>query len=153
MLFDAPSAPPSKGWERDDTGGHTRAEPRLSEIPVKRSLLPLGSPFGWSARDRALYVQFLTALLLVVVTLSFVVFDGWPRSDLRTARAPRTRYDDSPSPRLGWSACQASSMSRCSRTFVRIDSRYSSGAFATRSSRRDRARARCSGSSVASQRW
>ena len=78
MLFDAPSAPPSKGWERDDTGGHTRAEPRLSEIPVKRSLLPLGSPFGWSARDRALYVQFLTALLLVVVTLSFVVFDGWP---------------------------------------------------------------------------
>ena len=47
-------------------------------IPFSASLLPAGSPFGWNARDRSLYVQFLTTLLMVIVTFSFAVLDGWP---------------------------------------------------------------------------
>ena len=56
----------------------TRAGPRASLIPMSRSLLPTGSPFGWNARGRALYVQFLTALLMSIVTISFAFADGWP---------------------------------------------------------------------------
>jgi diguanylate cyclase (GGDEF)-like protein len=41
-------------------------------------LLPTGSPFGWNACDRSLYVQFLTALLMLIVAFSFAVLDGWP---------------------------------------------------------------------------
>ena len=55
-----------------------RAERRVSVIPFSASLLPVGSPFGWNARDRSLYVQFLTTLLMVIVTFSFAVLDGWP---------------------------------------------------------------------------
>jgi diguanylate cyclase (GGDEF)-like protein len=55
-----------------------RAERRMSVIPFSASLLPAGSPFGWNARDRSLYVQFLTTLLMVIVTFSFAVLDGWP---------------------------------------------------------------------------
>jgi diguanylate cyclase (GGDEF)-like protein len=55
-----------------------RAERRVSVIPFSASLLPAGSPFGWNARDRSLYVQFLTTLLMVIVTFSFAVLDGWP---------------------------------------------------------------------------
>jgi diguanylate cyclase (GGDEF)-like protein len=47
-------------------------------IPFSASLLPTGSPFGWTARDRALYVQFLTALLMVIVTFCFAALQGWP---------------------------------------------------------------------------
>jgi len=47
-------------------------------IPFSASLLPTGSPFGWNARDRSLYVQFLTALLMSIVTFCFAVLDGWP---------------------------------------------------------------------------
>jgi len=56
-----------------------RAEPRAATlIPWSGSLLPNGSPFAWSARDRSSYVQFLTSLLLVIVTGSFLLLDGWP---------------------------------------------------------------------------
>jgi diguanylate cyclase (GGDEF)-like protein len=41
-------------------------------------LLPTGSPFGWNACDRALYVQFLSALLMLIVATSFAALDGWP---------------------------------------------------------------------------
>jgi diguanylate cyclase (GGDEF)-like protein len=41
-------------------------------------LLPTGSPFGWNACDRSLYVQFLTGLLMLIVAFSFAVLDGWP---------------------------------------------------------------------------
>jgi GGDEF domain-containing protein len=68
MVVSLHSEPPSQA----------RAEPRRSAIPFSASLLPTGSPFGWNARDRSLYVQFLTALLMVVVTFSFAVLDGWP---------------------------------------------------------------------------
>jgi diguanylate cyclase (GGDEF)-like protein len=78
MLLDAPSDSPSAGPEPTKRKGQTRAEPRVSLIPMSRSLLPTGSPFGWNSRGRALYVQFLTALLMVIVTLSFVLADGWP---------------------------------------------------------------------------
>lgn len=78
MLFDVPSDPPSADSDGEEFGGHARAEPRVSVIPFSRSLLPTGSPFGWNARGRSLYVQFLTALLMVIVTLSFAGFDGWP---------------------------------------------------------------------------
>jgi diguanylate cyclase (GGDEF)-like protein len=50
----------------------------VSVIPFSASLLPTGSPFGWNARDRSLYVQFLTVLLMVIVSFSFAVLDGWP---------------------------------------------------------------------------
>jgi diguanylate cyclase (GGDEF)-like protein len=46
--------------------------------PFGGPLLPTGSPFGWNACDRSLYVQFLTALLLLIVVFSFAVLDGWP---------------------------------------------------------------------------
>ncbi|MBW2508778.1 MAG: hypothetical protein JRE81_09120, partial [Deltaproteobacteria bacterium] len=78
MLFDAPRSPPSVSAGTDHGGGQARAKRRPSAIPFTRSLLPSGSPFGWNARGRALYVQFLTALLMAIVTLSFSLFDGWP---------------------------------------------------------------------------
>ncbi|MGB8330930.1 MAG: GGDEF domain-containing protein [Polyangiales bacterium] len=61
-----------------DARSRVRAQSRRSMIPFSASLLPTGSPFGWTVRDRALYVQFLTALLMVVVTFCFVALDGWP---------------------------------------------------------------------------
>ena len=78
MLFDVPSDPPSRDSVGHDAASLARAERRVSVIPFSRSLLPTGSPFGWNARGRSLYVQFLTALLMAVVTLSFAAFDGWP---------------------------------------------------------------------------
>lgn len=55
-----------------------RAKSRGKGTWFRRPLLPTGSPFNWSPRDRALYVQFLTALLLAIVTLAFAGFRGWP---------------------------------------------------------------------------
>jgi diguanylate cyclase (GGDEF)-like protein len=78
MLFEVPSDSPSAGPATREDDGQARAEARVSVIPFSRSLLPTGSPFGWNARGRSLYVQFLTALLMVIVTLSFAAFDGWP---------------------------------------------------------------------------
>jgi diguanylate cyclase (GGDEF)-like protein len=77
MVIHLQSEPPSIR-PSDDGRGQVRAEPRASVIPFSASLLPSGSPFGWNARDRSLYVQFLTALLMVIVTISFAVLDGWP---------------------------------------------------------------------------
>ena len=71
---DPRSARPSSHHARSQV----RAEPRKSIIPFGESLLPTGSPFGWSSRDRALYVQFLTALLMVIVTFCFAALQGWP---------------------------------------------------------------------------
>ncbi len=56
----------------------TRGRARALRNPFGGPLLPTGSPFGWNACDRSLYVQFLTALLLVIVVFSFAVLDGWP---------------------------------------------------------------------------
>ena len=78
MLFDVPSDATSEGSNANRRGSRVRAKSRASVNPFGRPLLPTGSPFGWNARGRALYVQFLTALLMVVVTLSFALFDGWP---------------------------------------------------------------------------
>ena len=78
MLFDAPSEAPKHDSDVTVSRSQARAETRVSGVPSGRSLLPSGSPFGWNARGRSLYVQFLTALLMVIVTLSFAVFDGWP---------------------------------------------------------------------------
>jgi diguanylate cyclase (GGDEF)-like protein len=78
MVVSLQSEPPSLRRSPEDAGSQARAEPRVSVIPFSASLLPTGSPFGWNARDRSLYVQFLTVLLMVIVTFSFVVFDGWP---------------------------------------------------------------------------
>lgn len=55
-----------------------RRAPRAPILPWSASLLPAGSPFGWDARDRSLYVQFLTLLLMAIVTVAFVALDGWP---------------------------------------------------------------------------
>jgi len=62
----------------EDAHSEARSEVRESLAPFRPSLLPTGSPFGWNARDRALYVQFLTALLMVIVSFSFTVLGGWP---------------------------------------------------------------------------
>jgi len=78
MLVYAPTSPPSVSAGADESRGQARAKRRASAIPFSRSLLPSGSPFGWNARGRSLYVQFLTALLMAIVTLSFSLFDGWP---------------------------------------------------------------------------
>lgn len=78
MVIDLHSEPPSVLPSAHDAPGQVRAESRTSTIPFSASLLPTGSPFGWNARDRSLYVQFLTTLLMVIVALSFGVLDGWP---------------------------------------------------------------------------
>jgi|GEM_PF-1759689 len=68
----------SVGASSHDAQSQVRAAPRKSIIPFSASLLPTGSPFGWTARDRALYVQFLTALLMIVIAFCFAALDGWP---------------------------------------------------------------------------
>ena len=71
----------SSSEDAEDAEGaesQARAKPRVSVIPFSAPLLPTGSPFGWNARDRSLYVQFLTALLMVIITFSFAGLDGWP---------------------------------------------------------------------------
>lgn len=78
MAVSLHSEPPSLRPLLDDAGSEARAKPRVSVIPFGTSLLPTGSPFGWNARDRSLYVQFLTTLLMVIVTVSFAGLDGWP---------------------------------------------------------------------------
>ena len=78
MISSVPSDPPSHDSVVDDSDSQVRARGRGSVIPFGRSLLPSGSPFGWNARGRSLYVQFLTTLLMVIVTISFAAFDGWP---------------------------------------------------------------------------
>jgi hypothetical protein len=78
MVVSLHSEPPSLRPSPEDATSKARATPRGSVIPFSGSLLPTGSPFGWNARDRSLYVQFLTALLMVIVTFSFAVLDGWP---------------------------------------------------------------------------
>jgi diguanylate cyclase (GGDEF)-like protein len=78
MLFNQPSSPPLADSLEPGVGSEARQQRRVSVIPFSRSLLPTGSPFGWNARGRSLYVQFLTTLLMVVVTFSFAAFDGWP---------------------------------------------------------------------------
>jgi len=78
MVINLHTDPPSVHPASDEGHSQARAEPRTSVIPFSASLLPSGSPFGWNARDRSLYVQFLTALLMVIVTFSFAVLDGWP---------------------------------------------------------------------------
>lgn len=74
MLFHGSSHPPDDALAAASLEGRARASKR----GVRRSLLPTGSPFGWNARSRALYVQFLTALLMSIVAVAFVAFDGWP---------------------------------------------------------------------------
>ncbi len=74
MLSEAPSVPSQPTEMSRAEGSRARGDSRRP----RRSLLPTGSPFGWNARGRALYVQFLTALLMVIVTLAFAAFDGWP---------------------------------------------------------------------------
>ncbi len=78
MVIHLHSEPPSVHPSAHDAPSQVRAESRTSMIPFSASLLPSGSPFGWNARDRSLYVQFLTALLMVIVAFSFAVLDGWP---------------------------------------------------------------------------
>jgi diguanylate cyclase (GGDEF)-like protein len=78
MVVSLHSEPPSLRPSPESSESQARAKPRRSMIPFSASLLPTGSPFGWNARDRSLYVQFLTALLMVIVTFSFAVLDGWP---------------------------------------------------------------------------
>ena len=78
MVVSLQSEPPSLRPSPEDSASQARAKPRRSLIPFSASLLPSGSPFGWNARDRSLYVQFLTALLMAIVTFSLVALDGWP---------------------------------------------------------------------------
>jgi diguanylate cyclase (GGDEF)-like protein len=78
MVVSLHSEPPRLRSSSEDAESQARAKPRVSVIPFSASLLPTGSPFGWNARDRSLYVQFLTALLMVIVTFSFAGLDGWP---------------------------------------------------------------------------
>jgi len=78
MVINLHSDPPSVRPSSDERHSQARAQPRVSVIPFSASLLPTGSPFGWNARDRSLYVQFLTALLMVIVAFSFAALDGWP---------------------------------------------------------------------------
>ena len=78
MLVGLHSDPSKEVCASDEARGRVRAKPRKSLLPFGGSLLPTGSPFGWSSRDRALYVQFLTVLLMTIITISFLGFDGWP---------------------------------------------------------------------------
>lgn len=73
LRSDPPNANPSLG----DVHRQARARPRAPRVPFG-GLVPTGSPFGWNSRERSLHVQFLTALLMVIMTFCFVVLDGWP---------------------------------------------------------------------------
>lgn len=81
--------------QSEPSSSRARGASRTSPIPFSASLLPTGSPFGWNARDRSLYVQFLTTLLMAIVTISFAAFDGWPflleRPDAAAALRTTTR--------------------------------------------------------------
>ena len=91
MLSEAPSVPATATEEGRPTASRARRDSRRP----RRSFLPTGSPFGWDARGRALYVQFLTALLMAIVAFAFAAFDGWPflleRPDEEAALRTTTR--------------------------------------------------------------
>jgi len=78
MAVSLQSEPPRVKMTSDGTKSQARARTRRSLNPFGTRLLPTGSPFGWNAWDRSLYVQFLTALLMLIVTFCFAVLDGWP---------------------------------------------------------------------------
>ncbi|MGB5695304.1 MAG: diguanylate cyclase [Polyangiales bacterium] len=78
MVVDLQSESPGVGRSSEHATNETRSKPRVPVAYSFSSLLPTGSPFAWNARDRALYVQFLSLLLLVIITFSFAVLDGWP---------------------------------------------------------------------------
>lgn len=78
MAVSLDSEPPRVHPRSDEGKSHARARARTSFNPLRGSLLPTGSPFGWNACDRSLYVQFLTALLMLIVSFCFAVLDGWP---------------------------------------------------------------------------
>ncbi len=76
VSLESEPAPGSCSSDAPRTRARARTRARLN--PFAGGLLPTGSPFGWNACDRSLYVQFLTALLMLIVTFSFAAFDGWP---------------------------------------------------------------------------
>lgn len=78
MIAELHRDPPNVHGSSHGAPSRARAEVRSPIIPWSRSLLPSGSPFGWSARDRSSYIQFLTLLLMLIVTGSFVFLEGWP---------------------------------------------------------------------------
>jgi len=78
MAVSLESAPPPLPSSSDETKSRARTRTRGSRNPFGGRLLPTGSPFGWNACDRSLYVQFLTALLMLIVAFSFAALDGWP---------------------------------------------------------------------------
>lgn len=78
MAVSLQSEPPPVRSGSLGTKSRARARTRGSLNPYGGRLLPTGSPFGWNAGDRSLYVQFLTALLMLIVAFSFVALDGWP---------------------------------------------------------------------------
>jgi diguanylate cyclase (GGDEF)-like protein len=78
MIADLQRDAPNADGSSRPAPSRARAKPRAPVVSWSGALLPGGSPFGWSARDRSLYVQFLTSLLVAIVTASFVLLDGWP---------------------------------------------------------------------------
>ena len=78
MAVSLQSEPPRVHSSSDEPKSQARAQRRPSLNSWRAPLLPTGSPFGWNASDRSLYVQFLTALLMLIVSFSFAVLDGWP---------------------------------------------------------------------------
>jgi len=78
MAVSLQSEPPTVPPSSDAPKTRARSRTRASRNPFGGPLLPTGSPFGWNACDRALYVQFLTALLMLIVAFSFAALDGWP---------------------------------------------------------------------------
>ncbi len=78
MVVSLQSEPPPTRTSSEGAKTRTRSRARASLNPFTGPLLPSGSPFGWDACDRSLYVQFLTALLMLIVAFSFAVLDGWP---------------------------------------------------------------------------
>ncbi len=78
MAVSLQSEPPRVHSPSDGVKSQARAKTRVSRNPFGTPLLPKGSPFSWTASDRSLYVQFLTALLMLIVSFCFAVLDGWP---------------------------------------------------------------------------
>ncbi len=76
VSLESEPAPGSCSPDAPRTRARARTRARLN--PFAGGLLPTGSPFGWNACDRSLYVQFLTALLMLIVAFSFAALDGWP---------------------------------------------------------------------------
>ena len=79
MISKLPDGPPTHTSASPHKSNKPNPIRRISTIPpFNTRLLPTGSPFTWTVRERSIYVQMLTFLMAFIVAICFVWFDGQP---------------------------------------------------------------------------